>query len=535
MKSLCFYFQVHQPFRLRTYRFFDIGEDHHYFDDYRNRYIMQRVAAKCYLPMNQLLLDLIKEYGTSFKVSFSISGVAMDQFRQYAPEVLESFQKLAATGCVEFLAETYSHSLSALRSKDEFGRQIDMQRNMVKEYFGQDPLTFRNTELIYSDGIGEMVAEKGFQTMLTEGAKHVLGWKSPNYMYCNSINPKLHILLKNFRLSDDIAFRFSQQSWDSWPLTTEKYVDWLNAQDAAEETINLFMDYETFGEHQWPETGIFDFMRALPKRVLSHSPFRFHTPSEVSMRLQPVGAIHVPWPISWADEERDLTAWLGNDLQDDAFNRLYEIEATVKNCQDPGILRDWRLLQTSDHFYYMCTKWFSDGDVHKYFNPYNSPYEAYVNYMNILSDFMIRIKDACSESKINSSEPQRKKMAKPKIKKNTPPSGRAQKTKKTMSKARSGKSSRASDLSLMQEFASITAYSNTALRKALKDIDAFTVGLAIHDADEKIRQHVIANLGIRIQQKLEKMELNPEEMNPKVVGKCRKKILDLLKNKKKSK
>ena len=231
--------------------------------------------------------------------------------------------------------------------------------------------------------------------MLTEGAKHVLGWKSPNFMYCNSINPKLKVLLKNFQLSDDIAFRFSQQSWDQWPLTTEKYVDWLNSVEQNQECVNLFMDYETFGEHQWPETGIFEFLRALPGRVFSHSNFQFHTPSELTKLLQPVSPVHVPYPISWADEERDLTAWLGNELQDDAFNKLYEIEEKVKHCTDSKIQKDWKYLQTSDHFYYMCTKWFSDGDVHKYFNPYNTPYEAYINYMNILSDFLIRINDTC--------------------------------------------------------------------------------------------------------------------------------------------
>jgi alpha-amylase len=398
MRSICFYFQVHQPFRLRTYRFFDIGVDHHYYDDYANRYILRRVADKCYIPANQTMLDLIKEFGTSFKISYSISGTALDQFEMYTPDVIESFQRLAETGCVEFLAETYSHSLSALKSRSEFTNQVTQQSQKIERLFGQKPKTFRNTELIYSDQIGAMVADMGFNTMLTEGAKHVLGWKSPNFMYCNSINPKLKILLKNYQLSDDIAFRFSQTSWPSWPLTTEKYVDWLNETPHEQECINLFMDYETFGEHQWPETGIFDFLRALPGRVLSNSDFKFHTPNELSQLLQPVSPIYVPYPISWADEERDLTAWLGNDLQDDAFNKLYEIEEKVKHCNNPSIQKDWKYLQTSDHFYYMCTKWFSDGDVHKYFNPYNTPYEAFINFMNILSDFLIRIDEVCPSS-----------------------------------------------------------------------------------------------------------------------------------------
>ncbi|MEI6426748.1 MAG: glycoside hydrolase family 57 protein, partial [Candidatus Absconditabacteria bacterium] len=383
MRSICFYFQVHQPFRLRSYRFFDIGKNHDYFDEFQNRYIARRVADKCYIPTNQVMLDLIKEYGSAFKISYSISGTALDQFERYTPDVIESFKRLAETGCVEFLAETYTHSLSALKSREEFTTQVESQRNKIEQLFGVKPRTFRNTELIYSDHIGSMVADMGFETMLTEGAKHVLGWKSPNFMYCNAINPKLKLLLKNFQLSDDIAFRFSQRSWESWPLTTEKFVDWLNQIDQNQEVVNLFMDYETFGEHQWMETGIFEFMRALPGRVFSHSNFSFNTPSELTERMQPVAAIHVPHPISWADEERDLTAWLGNDLQDEAFDSVYAIEGRVKATNDFNLIADWRYLQTSDHFYYMCTKWFSDGDVHKYFNPYGSPYEAFINYMNV--------------------------------------------------------------------------------------------------------------------------------------------------------
>jgi len=400
MRSICFYFQVHQPFRLRTYRFFDIGSSHHYFDDYANRTILRKVADKCYLPTNQTMLDLIKEYGSAFKISYSLSGTVIDQFEMYAPDVLDSFKRLADTGCVEFIAETYAHSLSALKSKEEFTSQVNAQVKKIQHHFGQTPKTFRNTELIYSDAIGSMVADMGFKTMITEGAKHVLGWKSPNFMYCNAINPKLKLLLKNFQLSDDIAFRFSQRSWNEWPLTTEKYVNWLNQVDSKQEVINLFMDYETFGEHQWADSGIFEFLRALPQRVYTNSNYTFKTPSEVSELLQPVSPIQVPTPISWADEERDLTAWLGNELQDEAFYRLYEFEEKVKCCKDEQILKDWKYLQTSDHFYYMCTKWFSDGDVHKYFNPYNTPYEAFINYMNALSDFIIRIEDACKPASI---------------------------------------------------------------------------------------------------------------------------------------
>lgn len=391
MRSICFYFQVHQPFRLKKYRFFDIGNDHSYYNDYENRTIMRKVAEKCYLPANQLMLDLVNEYGDNFKIAYSLSGTVIDQFELYAPDVLESFQKLFATGRVELLDETYSHSLSALRPEDVFEYQVNRHRKKVKELFGLQPKIFRNTELIYSDEIGEKVAKLGYEGMLTEGARHIMGWKSPNYLYCNAINPKLKLLLKNFKLSDDIAFRFSNSAWDEYPLTAEKYVAWLNAIDPNEEVVNLFMDYETFGEHQWKETGIFDFMRALPEKVFKYSDYQFHTPSEVVARHNPVGVLNVPYPISWADEERDLTAWLGNELQNEAFENLYKLFERVKELDDPELWRDWLYLQTSDHFYYMCTKWFSDGDVHKYFNPYSSPYEAFINYMNILSDFRIRL------------------------------------------------------------------------------------------------------------------------------------------------
>lgn len=391
MKKICFYFQVHQPFRLRTYRFFDIGGDAGYFDEHKNRAVMQKVAEKCYLPANQLLLDLIKKYGKRFKISFSISGTAIDQFELYAPEVLLSFQKLAETGCVEFLAETYAHSLSSLISPEEFTQQVKDHTKRIQQLFGQRPSVFRNTELIYSDAIGTLVSRMGYETMITEGAKHILGWKSPNFLYCSSVNPKLKLLLKNYQLSDDIAFRFSQSSWESWPLTAEKYVAWLKGIPENDEIINLFMDYETFGEHQWKETGIFEFMRSLPHHIFSSTSFSFVTPSEAVRLLQPIAQLSMSNPVSWADEERDLSAWLGNDIQDDAFESLYRLEQKVKKIKDANLLSDWRYLQTSDHFYYMCTKFFADGDVHKYFNPYNSPYEAFINYMNVLSDFEARV------------------------------------------------------------------------------------------------------------------------------------------------
>lgn len=398
MRSICFYFQVHQPFRLKPYRFFDIGDDHHYWDDFSNKSIMRKVAHKCYLPMNALLLELIHKYNGAFKVSFSMSGVFLDQMQAYAPDVLESFQKLVATGNVELLDETYGHSLVALKSKEAFKATVTKHTKKIQELFnGYTPKVFRNTELIYSDEIGAMIAELGYEATLTEGAKHILGWKSPNYMYTNSIDPNLKVLLKNFQLSDDIAFRFGNKTWADYPLTTDKFVKWISAVPQEEEVINLFMDYETFGEHQWAETGIFDFMRHLPEAVLSQTNYRFSTPSEVVANAKPVGKIHVPIPISWADEERDLTAWLGNDLQDEAFDKLYDLEALVKDCEDSDIKRDWVYLQTSDHFYYMCTKFFSDGDIHSYFSPYDSPYDAFINYMNVLSDFKLRLKETASK------------------------------------------------------------------------------------------------------------------------------------------
>lgn len=392
MRTICFYFQVHQPFRLRRYRFFDLGASHDYFDEHANRSIMRKVAEKCYLPTNRLLLELIAQYGSRFKVAFSISGVALDQFALYAPDVLGTFQELAKTGQVEFLAETYAHSLVSLRDCNAFESQVQEHSALIKRLFGQTPATFRNTELIYSDQIGARVSAMGYKQMLTEGAKHILGWKSSNYLYHNPIEPKLKLLLKNFQLSDDIAFRFSNRDWNGWPLTSEKYAEWLNALPRQDEVINLFMDYETFGEHQWAETGIFDFLRALPGAVLGQTDFAFLTPSQTAAAHQSVAPLHVPYPISWADEERDLTAWLGNELQDEAFNNLYGLADRMERIQDEELHRDWLYLQTSDHFYYMCTKWFSDGDVHKYFNPYDTPYDAFINYMNVLSDFMLRVK-----------------------------------------------------------------------------------------------------------------------------------------------
>lgn len=396
-KTLCLYFQVHQPVRLRKYHFFDIGKNCDYYDDFANRTIIRKVAERCYLPANRMMLDLIRKYGKNFKVSFSISGMAVEQFRLYAPEVIDSFKELAATGSVEFMAETYSHSLVSLVDEAEFKKQVKLHADLMKELFGQKPVTFRNTELIYSDEIGDMVARMGYKTMLTEGAKHVLGWKSPNYVYTNAINPKLKLLLKNFRLSDDIAFRFSDRGWGEWPLTADKFSAWLNAVGEDEEIVNLFMDYETLGEHQSADSGIFDFFASLPEKVLTSGNFEFLTPKEAAAKPQPVAPLHVPFPISWADEERDLSAWLGNELQNEAFEELYKLKDKVNALKDKTLTYDFECLQASDHFYYMCTKMFSDGAIHQYFTPYATPYEAFINYMNVLSDFIVRV-DRESES-----------------------------------------------------------------------------------------------------------------------------------------
>ncbi len=397
MKTVCLYFQVHQPWRLKVYRFFNIGKDHNYLDDFTNRAIMQKVARQCYLPMNALLLKFIKENKGAFKCSFSITGSAVEQFRIYAPEVLDSFRALAETGCVEFLAETYSHSLAALSSKEDFVEQVKLHTKMIKEEFGKKPVAFRNTELIYSDEIGEMASALGFKTILAEGAKHVLGWKSPDYVYTNAIDNRLRVLLRNYKLSDDIAFRFSNQGWDQYPLTADKFAGWVK--ESAGEVVNLFMDYETFGEHQKATTGIFDFMKALPAAILAQGDMKFATVSEAAKASQPIGVLHCPHVMSWADEERDVTAWLGNELQNEAFAKLYAQKDKVRALKNPDYEAVWNFLQTSDHFYYMATKWFSDGDVHSYFNPYDSAYEAFINYMNVLADFINELDRAAAAKK----------------------------------------------------------------------------------------------------------------------------------------
>ncbi len=388
MASVCFYFQVHQPYRLRRYNIFDSGTD--YFDEYKNGEICRKVANKCYLPANRLLLKLINRHDGRFKIAYSVTGVVLDQFEQYAPGVLSTFHALAETGCVEFLTETYHHSLSFLYSKEEFSEQVKMHQDRIQALFGQRPRVFRNTELIYNNALSDAAREMGFDGIICEGADHILGFRSPNYVYYPPSQNGIKMLLKNYRLSDDIAFRFSNQDWQEWPLTAPKFANWVSEVNGNGYTVNLFMDYETLGEHQWEDTGIFDFLEHLPDEVLRHPDNDFKTPSEVIDSYDAVGEINVPYMISWADIERDLSAWLGNAMQSNSLHELYSLEQQVKATQDPQIISDWRRLQTSDHFYYMCTKWFADGDVHKYFNPYDSPYDSYINFMNVLDNLRSR-------------------------------------------------------------------------------------------------------------------------------------------------
>ncbi len=393
MPSVCLYFQVHQPCRLRRYSFFDVGQVHDYEDEAENRRILDRVAEKCYLPAGALLLDLIREQEGAFRVAFSLSGVLLDQLERHRPDALELFQRLGDTGCVEFLNETDSHSLAFLFSPREFRSQVLRHRERVRSLFGQEGMTFRHTELIYNNALARAVEKMGYRAILAEGAEKLLGRRSPNGTYRPAGCKRLKLLLRNYRLSDDVAFRFSDRNWNGYPLTASKYAVWLHRIRRDEAVINLFMDYETLGEHQWRETGIFDFVKALPREILRNPDFSFRTPAEaVNGGEDRAREIDCPDFVSWADAERDTTAWLGNAMQRDAAAKLYGLEAAVQSRGDERSLRVWRMLQTSDHFYYMCTKWFSDGDVHRYFNPYESPYEAYINFMNILDDFSRTLK-----------------------------------------------------------------------------------------------------------------------------------------------
>jgi alpha-amylase len=391
MRSIVFYFQVHQPFRLRRYTFFDVGRSDAYFDDEANSQIVRRVAEKCYRPMNELLLRAIDETGGAFRCAFSVSGTALEQMARWAPEALESFRRLAATGAVEFLAETSHHSLAALFDWEEFDLQVAEQVRRIEELCGKRPTTFRNTELVCSNAIARRAEQLGFRCILAEGADHVLGWRSPHRLYRPEGCERIKLLLRSYRLSDDVAFRFSNRGWDAWPLRAETFADWLRDLPLGDDLVGLFMDYETFGEHQWTETGIFAFMARLPHEVLARG-MRFDTPTEVAARFDPLGRLDMPWPVSWADAERDLTAWLGNDMQKAAADVLWDLGRDLRAGGDAEPLERWRKLTTSDHLYYMCTKWFADGDVHKYFSPFRSPHDAYIAFLNVLDDLSRRVR-----------------------------------------------------------------------------------------------------------------------------------------------
>jgi len=392
MHSVCIYLQVHQPYRVKRYAVGQIGKDHKYFNSSElcldNQKIFEKVCQKSYLPVNKIFLDLLKKH-KEFKLTLSFSGTVLEQMEKFSPQTLKSFQKLHKTGRVEILGETYYHSLAFFYSKKEFEKQVEIHRQKIKKIFKTEPAVFRNTELSYSNKLGVWAEKSGYKSILAEGWEGYLGHKSPNFLYRPKNCQKIKLLLKNYKLSDDIAFRFSFKDWHGWPINASKFARWIAKEKG--ETVNLFMDYETFGEHQWKETGIFDFLKFLPAEILKTGRV-FKTASETADAFKARGEMNVPKVLTWADTERDLSAWVGDKKQKKAINSLYKMEKSVLATKNNKILEDWRKLQTSDHFYYMCTKWFADGDVHKYFNPFEGPKEAYFSYMNILSDLKMRIK-----------------------------------------------------------------------------------------------------------------------------------------------
>ncbi len=391
MTSICFYFQVHQPFRINYFTIFSRGEDlfNLYFNDKKNEEIFKKVAKKCYYPTNELLYNLIHEHRGRFKVSFSLTGVFLEQCERYDPNIIESFKRLIDTGCVDVLSETYYHSLASIFSFDEFEEQIKLHRKKIKSLFHIKPVVFRNTEGIYNNNIAKFAENLGYKGIIAEGG---LSWKSPNYLHRPVGCKKIKLLSRNYPLSDDIAFRFSDRTWKEWPLTAEKFATWLSA--SGGDVINLFQDYETYGEHHWDDTGIFEFLRDLPGKVLRYQNLDFMTTREVVETYPVKGDVDCPFLTSWADIDRDLSAWLGNEMQMACFDKLRRLEPLVKDSKDARYIHLWRLLQTSDLLYYLCTKWFNDGDVHKYFNAFDSPYEAFISYMNILNHFEQKIKDS---------------------------------------------------------------------------------------------------------------------------------------------
>ena len=382
--------------RVKKYRVFDVGIDHEYFNDgsdtdLNNKKILTKVSAKSYLPANNLLLKLLKKH-KRLKVAYSLSGVVIEQMQEYLPEVLESFKKLVATGRVEILSETYYHSLSFFYSRGEFESQVKLHKEKIKKLFKVTPSVFRNTELAYSNELAIWADNAGYKGILAEGWDSFLGWRSPNFVYKPVGTKKIKVLLKNYKLSDDVAFRFSEKSWREYPLTADKFADWITSMNGNAQVVNLFMDYETFGEHQWEDKGIFEFLENFPRELLARKDNDFVTPTEAISKYPPMDDIDVPYVVTWADTERDLSAWVGNSIQSAAISQIYEMEDKIISSKNSKLISDWRKLQTSDHFYYMCTKWFSDGDVHKYFNPYESPYDAFISYMNALTDLKFRVK-----------------------------------------------------------------------------------------------------------------------------------------------
>jgi alpha-amylase len=393
-KAIVLYLHVHQPYRIRHYTIFDAGNDHNYFDSpynapENNEHILKKIAEKSYLPTNQKLLKLLQD-NPEFKLSLSITGTVLEQLEQWSPEALQSFQELAATGRVEIVGETYHHSLAFFYSREEFEAQVALHREKIEAVFGQTPKIFRNTELAYNNDLAYWADQAGYKGILAEGWDKVLGWRNANYVYRPAYTKNIKLLMKNYKLSDDIAFRFSDRSWSEWPLTADKFVNWLN-QDQQATNFDLFMDYETFGEHQWDDTGIFDFLHHLPKQWLKTEGNTFATISEALDTFETKDEVDVPFVVTWADYERDLSAWTGNVMQSSAISALYELQQPILDTKDTSLINDWRRLQTSDHFYYMCTKWFTDGDIHAYFSPYESPYEAYINFMNAYHDLRYRL------------------------------------------------------------------------------------------------------------------------------------------------
>lgn len=393
-RSIVLYMHVHQPYRIRHYTIFDAGTTSNYFDasyDDRtsNQRIIDKVAEKSYLPTNALLLELLETH-PEFRLSLSITGTIIEQLERWAPHVLESFQALTRTGRVEIVAETYHHSLAFFYSRAEFEMQVQMHKEKIQQLFGQTPTTFRNTELSYNNDLARWADRAGYKAILAEGWDPVLGWRSPNFVYRPTYTDNIKLLMKNYKLSDDIAFRFSNQDWAEWPLTADKFTHWLRETGEAT-NFNLFMDYETFGEHQWGETGIFNFLRHLPEEWMKHGGNTFRTVTEAAEEYEAVDLVDTPYTTTWADTERDLSAWLGNPMQHQAITALYDLQSRVIGSHDLELIEDWRKLQTSDHFYYMCTKWFSDGDIHAYFSPYETPYEAFMNFMNAYHDLQYRL------------------------------------------------------------------------------------------------------------------------------------------------